>query len=151
MNSSLTDFAIQNRMDLRAARLVRDFFEPDSYEHFAPPGGSRTKKRKPGPPPISRLPRNKEQAILKHRTQTVITPIVSRIATNLFKRSMEVTGTISHEIIDEEVVEHIRKVEKAHHSNPKSMKWGPDPPVDGKWYASIEMDGIVYKVRRIPT
>lgn len=75
-----------------------------------------------------------------------MTPIVSRIAKNLFKRSLEVAGTSTIDEIDETVAAEIDNVQ-AHHLDPQSMHWGNKADgVDG-YYESIVMDGISYTVR----
>ena len=84
--------------------------------------------------------------MLKHRTQTVITPIVQQIAKELFKGNLEVAGCLTFNETDVNVAAEIDNIQ-AHHSDPKSMKWGEDAPEGGKYYTSIIMDGVEYFVR----
>lgn len=75
----------------------------------------------------------------------MVTPIVSGIAKNLFKGSFEVAGESTLQDRDEGVAAEIDNIQ-AHHSNPKNMSWGHNHPEEGKYYESLQMDGVTYHV-----
>lgn len=76
----------------------------------------------------------------------MVTPIVQRIAKDLFKGNLEVAGCSTFNETDVFVAAEIDDIQ-VHHSDPKSMKWGEDIPEGGKYYTSIIMDGVEYFVR----
>jgi DNA (cytosine-5)-methyltransferase 1 len=84
---------------------------------------------------------DKEKEVLKHRNLTVVTPVVSRIAKNLFKGSLEVAGSNSFNDKDEDVAAEIDNIQ-SHHSDPESMRWVRK----NHNCLHVIMDGVTYSV-----
>lgn len=89
---------------------------------------------------------NTEKEVLKHRNSTVVTPVVGHIASNLFKRSLVIAGSPTFDDVDDHVAAEIDNV-RAHHSDPKSMRWGDSAEGVPGYYSSVTMDGVTYQVR----
>ncbi|KAF8643762.1 hypothetical protein AX16_008781 [Volvariella volvacea WC 439] len=110
--------------------------------------GSTSAKGPASRPKVPRVLKNQpmgEKSVLKHRNNTVVTPIVSRIAQGLFRPQLEVAGATSEELADQRLV-HILDDVKAHHMDPESMKWGQPIAKGSGYYYSIIMDGVVYEI-----
>jgi DNA (cytosine-5)-methyltransferase 1 len=85
-----------------------------------------------------------EKEVLRHRNETVVTPVVARIAKSLFERALEVAGQSRFDEIDDDVAMEIDDVQ-THHSDPKNMQWG-ERVFEDKFYDTVIMDGVVYSV-----
>ena len=79
------------------------------------------------------------------QSRTVVTPIVSKIAKNLFRGTLEMAGNASDDVF-EAAYRLSQSLFKGHHYDPESMVWG-DPILPGlKYYSSVMLDGIIYEV-----
>ncbi|KAF8891199.1 hypothetical protein BD779DRAFT_1513769 [Infundibulicybe gibba] len=127
-------------------RQVFDSFEADlniSTMPGSPTLRSPKKKSSIKVKPSSKT--NRERDILQHKNQTVVTPIVSAIAGNLFQRSLEVAGTSTYNKTDHDVAREIDEIRTQHEADPTTMTWGGAAEMDG-YYSSVNMDGADYMV-----
>ncbi|RDB21087.1 DNA (cytosine-5)-methyltransferase 1A [Hypsizygus marmoreus] len=146
--STLPDLLIQNQIRIEDVPLITLYVDSSDLKAYFAKSSSRGRKSKPKPkkaPTRTSKILNKEKEVLKHRNVTVVTPIVSQIAKNLFKGSLEVAGVSNFEDMDENVAAQIDNVQ-AHHADPKNMIWGDGEPEGGMYYASVIMDGVTYCV-----
>lgn len=81
-----------------------------------------------------------------HRNETVVTPIVGRIAESLFNRKLAIAG----ECLVDEGGDHLLASEieasAIHHQDPESMQWLEEGDGPG-YYISALVDGVEYAVR----
>lgn len=120
--------------------------EKSSRKRFSSSRSPRkTRSAKPTRPTKDSRAMNVEREVLKHRNETVVTPIVARIAKSLFERALEVAGQSRFDEIDDDVAMEIDDVQ-AHHLNPKNMQWG-EREFEDKSYDTVIMDGVTYSVR----
>ncbi|KAF8077759.1 C5-DNA-methyltransferase [Lyophyllum atratum] len=140
----LPDVCQAHRISFHRVPLLRSYLGSEALDACAGNSTSpRKSKRKASRAKVKRRIINKEQEVLKHRNTTVVTPTVSGIAKHLFKSSLEVAGSFT--IDDAEIAAKIDNIQ-AHHTDPKSMKWGLEEPEGGKYYGSVIMDGVEYRV-----
>ena len=86
---------------------------------------------------------NKEKEVLKHRNSTVVTPVVAHIAKNLFERPLVIAGSLTFDDMDDHVAAEMDNI-RAHRSDPKSMEWGDEDPMEPGYYSCVTMDGVTY-------
>jgi hypothetical protein len=77
--------------------------------------------------------------------KTYLTPVVNRIAKNLFKGLLEVAQSDLYDD-DHGTVLVTRRDYKGHHTNPKKIVWGDRLVDDEDIYGSVTMDGVTYRV-----
>jgi len=81
--------------------------------------------------------------VLKQAKATVITPIVSQIAEQLFNNPFRVIGEPQEA---EAVAEAIADVEKEHNEDPTSIIWGTPSKYRDNYFESVQIDGVEYWV-----
>ena len=87
---------------------------------------------------------NPEREVLQHRNNTVVTPLVGRIAATVFDRVLSVAGQLEADpTIEDSAVHFVEELE--HHNDPESIEWLEPTSVDGL-YQSVKMDGVIYSV-----
>ena len=77
--------------------------------------------------------------------KTYLTPVVNRIAKNLFKGSLEVAQSDLYDDDHDTVLVATRDY-KGHHTNPKKIVWGDRLVDDEDIYDSVTVDGVTYCV-----
>jgi len=77
--------------------------------------------------------------------KTYLTPVVNRIAKNLFKGSLEVAQSDLYDD-DHDTVAVTRRDYKGHHTNPKKIVWRDRLVDDENIYDSVTVDGVTYRV-----
>lgn len=87
---------------------------------------------------------NPEKEVLQHRNDTVVTPLVGRVAATFFDRVLSVAGQLEADPTTEDSAAHLVEALE-HHSDPESIEWLESASVDG-FYQSVEMDGVTYSV-----
>lgn len=137
-------------MKIGRAPLVRHILEEDFQPFLSEESKSRRSilSRTSTQSTPSRSSSNMEREVLKHRNETVVTPIVKRIAKHLFTRHLDVAGEKPIEEIEEGLATEIDEIQ-AHHLDPKSMVWGDlvFKDEDGiSYYGDITMDEVTYSV-----
>ncbi|KAF9469258.1 hypothetical protein BDZ94DRAFT_1244081 [Collybia nuda] len=142
--SSLPDLCAETGIRIARVPLVKSVVGSHDFNFVdtPPPRGSNSKSKKNHHSNASKMS-DKEKEVLKHRNLTVVTPIVSRIAKNLFKGSLEVAGVTDFNEKDEDVAAEIDNTQ-SHHSDPESMQWIDENNGDG--YVGVIMDGVTYLV-----
>ena len=113
-----------------------------SYE-FEPQSKSSGSSR---PRPQSHISSgNLELQVLKHRNQTVVTTVVSRVTKLLFEQNIKLVDIPGQDDID---MDELRPTlpSLVHLANPNSVKWGLPTDYPG-CYQFVCVDGVVYSVR----
>jgi DNA (cytosine-5)-methyltransferase 1 len=75
---------------------------------------------------------------------TVVTPIIGRVAEQLFNHAFQVVGEQQEQESDE-VAEEIEIV-KEHNEDPMSIIWGAPATKNKQFFTSVEIDGVEYQV-----
>lgn len=81
--------------------------------------------------------------VLKQAGATVVTPIVSQVAEQLFNNPFRVIGEPQEA---EVVAEAIANVEKEHNQDPTSIIWGTPSKYRDNYFESVQIDGVEYWV-----
>lgn len=86
---------------------------------------------------------------VKPASKTFLTPIVNRIAKDLFKGSLEVAEFGHYEERHCDTTTTKRRQHKAHHTNPAKIIWGERLVEEEHIYSSVTVDGIHYQVGQL--
>lgn len=87
---------------------------------------------------------NPETEVLQHRNNTVVTPLVGRIAATVFDRVLSVAGQLEAGPKTEDSAVHLIEALE-HHNDPESIEWLEPTSINGS-YQSVMMDGVIYSV-----
>lgn len=123
---------------------IREILGPTVYydTDISPRNSRPDVKRKS----YSSLPGAVKLKKVKPASKTFLTPIVNRIAKDLFKGSLEVAEFDHYE--EEHDITSFRK-HKAHHTNPAKIIWGERLVEEEHIYSSVTVDGIHYQVSQL--
>jgi DNA (cytosine-5)-methyltransferase 1 len=75
---------------------------------------------------------------------TVVTPIIGRVAEQLFNHAFQIVGE-QQEHQGHEVAEEIEIV-KEHHEDPMSVIWGAPATKNEQFFTCVYIDGVKYQV-----
>lgn len=138
--ATLPELCAQNGIQISRVPVIREITGPVHYDFDddlkAPSRVCRKKK----------LTRDQEIEILKHSSNTFLTPIVNRIAQRFFEGSLEVSAQLLDDLDLDETSVNIRDY-KGHPLNPRRLVLS-NRLVKGKdVFGNVTIDGVAYKVR----
>jgi DNA (cytosine-5)-methyltransferase 1 len=143
MRTTLNELHREKVVQISRVAAIREILGPTVhyYDTDIPSRNSRPDEHKRHSP-LSEAVKLKK---VKPASKTFLTPIVNRIAKDLFKGSLEVAEFGHYEEgHDKTTVE--RHKHKAHHMNPAKIIWGERLVEEEHIYSSVTVDGIDYQV-----
>ncbi|KAF8965236.1 S-adenosyl-L-methionine-dependent methyltransferase [Flammula alnicola] len=140
--SSLPELCTTNRIQISRVPLVREIMGAAHYEFDVDISRLKSKLKKvPTSKPTKHSDKGKK---LPKENKTFLTPIVNRLAKNLFESSLEVAESMLHDGDDDGEHARVRR-HKGHHSDPQEISWGRKlDDEDEDIYESAIVDGVTY-------
>lgn len=142
---TLDDLRDDNKVKLEKVPLIRSLRGQPIVsldEDYRPTKSSRKNK-----PALKSNTSNPEHAVLQHRNETVVTPLVGRIAATVFDRVLSVAGQLQADPTVEDSAAHFVEALE-HHSDPDTVEWTEETSIDGL-YQSVKLDGVKYSVNTL--
>jgi len=139
----LQELHAQKTIQIIRVPAIRDILGPLRYEFDTDISSESSWQASPEPrhsvKGVSKLSQK-----LKPSEKTFLTPVVNRIAKNLFKGSLEVATSGLYE--DHDVASKKHRDYKAHATNPNKIVWGKRLVEGQDIYGSVTVDGVTYQV-----
>jgi DNA (cytosine-5)-methyltransferase 1 len=150
IRSTLNDLHQQKIVQISRVAAIREILGPVKYQYdtdiSAKDSRSSVKrKRDSSSSEADLVPEKHKHKRVTPARKTFLTPVVNRIAKDLFKGSLEV-AEFSHYGEEHNTVSIKRRQHKAHHTNPAKIVWGERLVEDEDVYESVIVDGVTYRV-----
>jgi DNA (cytosine-5)-methyltransferase 1 len=148
IRSTLNQLHRQKAVRISRVAAIREILGPVHYQYDTgiPPRNSGSDAKRHSS--VSETDKPVKHKKVKPASKTFLTPVVNRIAKDLFKGSLEV-AEFGHDEEEYDITSTIRRKHKAHHTNPDKIIWGERLVEDEDIYSSVIVDGITYQVSQL--
>lgn len=136
--ATLPELSAQNGIRISRIPVVKEIMGPAHYDFDNVEARPRVSRKK-------KFTRNQEIEILKHSSNTFLTPIVNHIAQRFFEGSLDVSAPSLDDMLDEASTS-LRDY-KGHLLNPRKIVLGNRLVKREGVFGKATIDGIPYKVR----